>query len=412
MSIKTLWRLWKQFWFTPESPVPVALARIVFGLLLIQFGVLLAPELHSLLGERSVLPRMRANAWWGTPAFSVLDYLPHNDLSLDCLLAIFLVCAISLTLGIWTRISALAIWIIMSSFYARNAFAFGASDSILRTVALLLVFSHAGDALSLRRIFEVWLSGPCPSGPPPSGRPWALRLIQVHFALVWWVGLTRKMQGADWMNGNAVYYVSHSTELVRYPLPFLPDNLLTAKFLTWSTMVMEFSLAVLIWIQELRIPLIVTGALFHLAMDWALWVPQFEFVMIAGLITFLDAATLSRLMDWIRRSVRHLGLTQVTVVYDSRSDLSSRLAETVRRLDIFKLVELVEHDTQVSAGTDRSEMSQLVLVSGNTHLTGAVAARDLARRLPALALFYPLLFLPAAPAFVARVSHMLSRRYA
>jgi uncharacterized membrane protein YphA (DoxX/SURF4 family) len=408
MSLNTLQQLWRQFWFTPESAVPAAFARITFGLLLIQFVVLLAPELHPLLGEKSVLPRMIDNAWLGSPAFSLLDYLPHEDRYLDGLLGIMLLCAIGLTLGLCTRACALVILIIMSSFYATNAFVFGASDAILRTVMFLLVFSHAGDALSVKRLLSVWLSKRCPGSSVQLYKPWALRLIQVHFALVWWVGCTRKFHGADWMNGNAVYYVTHVNELVRYPLPFLPDNLWTSKFLTWSTMLLEFALAVLIWIEDFRLPLILLGTIFHLAMDWALWVPQFEFVMIAGLIAFLSPTTYSKFAYACRRWIRQLGAEPIKVEFNPRSDLSCRIAETVRRLDLFKLAQ-PEVDGRVEGAT--TESSGLTVYASGNRLTGTLAARALAQRLPLLMLLYPALLLPSAPPMIAACSRLLGKLY-
>lgn len=412
MSLNALRQVWVQFWFTPESAVPAAVARIVFGSLLIQFVLLLAPELHTLLGEKSILPRMIDNAWWGSPAFSILDYLPHENRYLDWLLALTLVCAVFVTVGFCTRLSAFIIFVIMSSFYARNAFVFGASDSILRTVMFLLAFSHAGDALSVKRLLSVWFERKCPDSAQKLYKPWALRMIQVHFALVWWVGCTRKLQGSDWMNGTAVYYVTHVKELARYPLPFLPDNLWTARVLTWSTMIIEFSLAVLIWIEDFRLPLIVFGVLFHLAMDWALWVPQFEFVMIAGLIAFLRPATYAKFAHSIRSWIRSSGVSPVKVVYDSGSNLSCRLAESVRRLDIFKLVEVVKLEARGESESETVPLLGLTVYSAGKELSGLSAALELSKKLPLLMPVNPLLMLPFGPSLLAVGSRFLSKFYA
>ncbi|MBX9772117.1 MAG: hypothetical protein K2X29_12140, partial [Candidatus Obscuribacterales bacterium] len=226
MNLQRVAKIWWSFWFKPESVIPIAVTRILFGLLFLQFGFLLYPELHPLLGTDSIAPAIPNNAWWGTPAFSLLDYLPHDNSSLDFLFVLLMLAATLLTLGIYTRISALTIWLVLSSFYARNIYVFGASDSILRMVAFLLMFSHAGDALSLKTLLQFLRGHPTPA---PEKKPWALRLIQIHFALVWWIGFSRKLHGQEWLDGTAVYYVSHFAELARYPLPFLPDNLLTSK---------------------------------------------------------------------------------------------------------------------------------------------------------------------------------------
>lgn len=401
MNLNQLRKCWWTFWFKPQSVIPIAVARILFGLLLIQFGILLAPEIHSLLGINAVLPPIKDNAWWGTPAFSLLDYLPQVNSSVDFLFAVFMLAATTLTLGICSRLSALIVFLTLISFYARNVYVFGASDFILRIVTFLLIFAPADNALSLKRLGQVWFRKSYTPGPPAECKPWALRLIQIHFALVWWVGFARKLHGDEWINGTAVYYVSHFEQLARYPLPLLPDNLVTSKLLTWSTLIIEFSLAFLIWIKEFRIPLILIGIFFHLAMDWALWVPQFEFVMIAGLICFIEPATFSKMAAFARKAVRGCGLTEINAFYGPSSALSCRLAETIRRLDIFLLVTL----------SSDSSISNEIVVHDKTEARGASALRQLSLRLPALVILYPLFLLPFTPVLISQTSRTLCRLY-
>ena len=58
--------------------------------------------------------------------------------------------------------------------------------------------------------------------------------------------------------------------------------------LTYGTLVLELSLGTLIWIRELRHPLVVLGILLHLGLDYALNLQLFGCLMVICLLLFVD----------------------------------------------------------------------------------------------------------------------------
>jgi len=72
-----------------------------------------------------------------------------------------------------------------------------------------------------------------------------------------------KNQGTPWLQGSALFYVYHLDEFRRLPFPswFLHPGLL--KLGSWSALILEFSLGVLIWAKEFRYHLLALGVLFR-----------------------------------------------------------------------------------------------------------------------------------------------------
>ncbi len=277
-------KAWNHFWFEPQSALTIGLVRIMFGLLFFQFAILILPDLHTLFGTNSIVSIEMAKSYAGNSRTGLLELLPRNDLSLDIPYAVFTISTVLLTLGIFTKVSAVIVYLGFLTLDIRNPYIFGAPDMVLKTVSFLLIFSNCDRALSLDMLRNKWQ--------PVLVSPWALRLIQVYFAFIYWTAFSRKIIGQDWINGTAVYYVAHFWEERRYTPSFIFDNLATCRFLSWSTLLIEFALFSLIWIKEFRLPVIILGIFFHLTMDAALALPLFQFAMIAGLVSFIDPSTL------------------------------------------------------------------------------------------------------------------------
>ena len=86
-----------------------------------------------------------------------------------------------------------------------------------------------------------------------------------------------------------LFYVYYLDELNRFPVHkwfFYPAVL---KFGGWSALALEFSLGLLVWIKELRYPLLVTGLLFHLWLECSLNILTFQWDILAAYVLFIDS---------------------------------------------------------------------------------------------------------------------------
>jgi hypothetical protein len=115
------------------------------------------------------------------------------------------------------------------------------------------------------------------------------------------VSFLLKIKGAPWLQGTALFYVYHLDELRRFPLPWWFFHPIVLKLAGWSALVLEFSLAILIWVREFRYFLLALGVSFHLWLEYSLNIPLFQWDVLSAYILFVDPADIARAWDWIKR---------------------------------------------------------------------------------------------------------------
>jgi len=263
MSLQTAWQAWKRFFFEPQSPVPICIFRMLYGVMVTATLLLLHADWLNWYG---------ANAWVSLSTMlkvepgvrlNMFTLIPANDTAIQIFFWLFLMFAILLTIGLWTRLSSVIVFVCLTSLQQRNLFILHSGDTFLRVTGFFLMFAPAGAAFSIDRLLHIR------SGKETAIRrhpPWAQRLIQFELALLYSVSFCWKAMGESWVDGSALYYVTHLTEIQRFPLPAFLDQLWILKLGSWFAMALEFSLGVLIWFKELRYPLLALGLLFHLCL--------------------------------------------------------------------------------------------------------------------------------------------------
>jgi hypothetical protein len=158
------------------------------------------------------------------------------------------------------------------------------------------------------------------------------------------------------------------------------------KLATWWTLVLEFSLGVLIWIKDLRYILLTLGLLLHLSLEYSLNTPLFQWDVLSAYVLFIYPADMERAWNWIRSRVApHLG-EPVTIIYDANSGHLRRITNLLRALDIFhrlSLTDLRAARTQydISPKTNRE---RLLVVTPSGPRQGRDAIQALAQVIPLL----------------------------
>lgn len=287
---------WNRFFYQPQSPAPLAVYRILLGCLLLANGLLLAPDLYTILGERGMMSAATLHAYSGT-RFNLLLVLPQQNGWLLGVFVLYLAAALLLTVGLWSRASAALVFITLASMQQRNPLVLHSGDTFLRVVSFLFIFAPIGAMYSV----DHWLatrrgvavaSKPCLS-------PWAQRLIQYQFTLVYLAGVMWKLQGHTWVDGTALYYTSRLEEFWRFPVPYLYQHMWSIKLLTWYALFVEFALATAIWVADFRYYVITMGILLHLGIEYSMNIPIFELTMIATLVTFVDPPHVEKAVEWL-----------------------------------------------------------------------------------------------------------------
>jgi hypothetical protein len=292
MTLRNPGKAWDEFFFAPQSPLPIALFRIFYGICVSATVILLHSDwlewfgVHgwvSLATETTVEPGLRLN---------LFSLMPQDDRWIAAFFWVFLGFAVLLTVGLWTRISSAAVFLCLASIDQRNLFIDHSGDTFLRVAGFFLIFAPAGAALSLDRLIRVRKGLEGPEVAPRA--PWAQRTIQFELALLYLVSFWWKMKGHTWLNGTALYYVTHLHSIKRFPLPGWIQHPAILKTGGWFILALEFCLGTLIWFRRFRYPLLLLGLLFHLCIEYAINVPMFQWDVLTAYVLFIDPADLDR----------------------------------------------------------------------------------------------------------------------
>jgi hypothetical protein len=302
MSVAALVRNWNRFLFEPKDPTPVSLFRILYGLLIIADLLLLHRSWLEFYGTHAWLSLTTMHKLEPGVRLNIFTLLPQNDIWIRALFWVFLGLAICLAAGLFTRTSSLLTFLCLTSIHQRNLYVLNAGDGFLRVAGFFLIFAPAGAALSLDRWLRMRRG--VEGTEVPLKAPWAQRLIQFQMALLYLTASWWKSLGPAWVDGTAVYYVFHLDQLRRFPVPALFQSPAFVKIESWFTLAIEFSLGTLVWFKELRYPVLVTGAVFHLLIDYALNIPLFEWTMISAYVLFIEPSDLKRIGRWLAGQLR------------------------------------------------------------------------------------------------------------
>jgi Vitamin K-dependent gamma-carboxylase len=299
MTVRSLRETWNAFFFAEQSPMPMALFRIAYGVLVIVNLLLLRPDWLAWYGNHAWVSLQTVQSLETGRRIDLFTVLPQTDGWINSLFWVFLGSAILLTFGFLTRLNSLIVFVYLASIQQRNLYITHGGDTFLRVAGFFLIFAPAGAALSFDRLIRIWRGK---EGALVQARsPWAQRMIQIQLALLYFSAFCWKVKGSAWLHGTALFYVYHLDELRRFPVPGWFFHPLLLRLGTWFALVFEFSMGVLIWVKDLRYALLTIGVVFHLWLEYSLNIQLFQWEVLSAYLLFVDPADITRAWNWIRR---------------------------------------------------------------------------------------------------------------
>lgn len=337
MTLERLWLAWNSFWFTNQSPVPLALFRILMGLLVLAFCWGTKDNAATFFGQKAIVSPDTSTDWFGAPMLSVFS---GDDVQL--IYSLLWISGTCLTLGLFSRISAFVVYLLLLSLQSLDCFVFYNIIELLLLMCFYLALSRCGAALSLDRLISVWLPGKAHFGPARPGSIVGQRVIQIQVALLYWSAFASKLNGGCWVDGTALCYITQSNVFQQfiYPWDIVASQTWLLKSLTWGTVVVEAMLFSLIWVKEFRYPVLMLGLVFHAGMEATLSIPLLQLIMVCSYVTFIEPDDLSRWMNALRHWIRSIAGPPRVFRYNGSRLFSCRVAETIRRVDVFQLIYL------------------------------------------------------------------------
>lgn len=203
---------WERFWFTPADPVGLHAVRVAAGVLFLAWLLPLAGHRNALFG---------LTGWFDRQAFAATAALPDGPPKPlgwsaaylggggpEAVTAVYAAAIVAIglfTLGVWPRLTGVLTWVAVASFTANPALDVDA-DAILTVLAFYLMVGYVlvGQRSAGRSWSARLLGGRHPG--PSVGAGIALRLLQVHLAVLLVTSGLHKLQFGDWWAGVALWY--------------------------------------------------------------------------------------------------------------------------------------------------------------------------------------------------------------
>ena len=285
---------WRGFWFAPEPVYTLGLVRMAFGALAVLWTLSLFPDLHELFGMNGPVPQQPTLDYrWGI--FQVWT----GDTAISIGWVVLLLSAIAMAVGWRSRLAAILVFVLLSSFMRRDPWIFTAGDGVISVTALYLALSSCGAALSLdqrRRTGSFW-TAQCRA-------PWPIRLMQVQLSVIYLVSVQAKLSGKPWVDGYAVAYAWRTDyKWAILPAPqWMSENAIIVNVATWGTLAIELAIAILVWNRRLRPWVLAAGVLMHLMILLSLNVGFFSPAMFVLYLAFVSWETVQRMPTLITRA--------------------------------------------------------------------------------------------------------------
>lgn len=332
------------FWFGHGSPVALGLFRIFMGSLAFINLVMISLDWDAWYTERGFTPGWLGERWLGGPVevgqFTIprLDILsgvtnPYLALTIYVLITIS---ALTTALGLWSRVSTIALAVGIVSLHHRNGLILHGGDSVLRVMVLYLALSPCGRACSLDRLIRIWRGKE--SREPVRVSLWSQRLIQYNMALIYFTTLWLKWYGSLWKDGTATWYPARLAEFYRFPVPSFANDLPMVKVTTYGTLLIEFALGTIVFYRPARKWVLLGGILLHGWIEYSMNIPLFGYLMVSMYICFYEG---TEIQAWATRLGQRLSRYAVRVHLPKGMALDPRGAFFFDAADPLKLVSYV-----------------------------------------------------------------------
>jgi hypothetical protein len=318
------------------------------------------------------------------------------------------------TLGFCTRVTSVLTWLAGLAYIHRNPITLFGQDTMMNLCLFYLMLAPCGATWSVDWLVARYRAGrdalragraPEAGGPRPLvSAGFILRMLQVHYCLMYISAGLSKLKGESWWSGIAPWYTMTNPEFsplhIAYFRAFVSWLCQDRNRLIWElymnstnvfTLALEISFLFLVW-TRLRPVMVAAAILLHTGIALNMGLIVFSLFMFTLLLAWMPPAAIRSV--FARPPAR---LPRLKLVFSGRDPRQVRTAALAHALDVWDQVDLTD---RAAAGKGRDESAAPAqLVAGGEALTGY----DLARRLAAgLAMTRPVAWILGLPG----VSHL------
>ena len=287
---------WNRFWFTPASAAPLGLIRLVTGLIALFWYLNFYPDLQFFFGPDGIIDLQTLDQWRGpNPVFSIFDW-PQSEGSLWFTYWLGLGVLVLFAAGLFSRVTSVAAFVVVVSLIHRGPMLARPMEDVLAMVTLYLCIGPSGGAFSLDRRWrkQSTSAGDSIAIPTSTSANIALRLIQVHLALIHFGMAIGQLRDDSWWMGRAMWGFIGKTDSAYVDMTWLADYMYLLNLWTHGIVVFEFAFALLIWNQLARPILFAAAVLVWGSVGLVSGMVDFALVMLAATLAFVPGEWLVR----------------------------------------------------------------------------------------------------------------------
>jgi len=244
-----------------------------------------------------------------------------------------MVAALFTMLGLWSRVSTIALAIGVVSLHMRNPLILHGGDTVMRISVLYVALAPSGAACSLDRLIAMW-RGKAPKAVPLVSM-WPQRLVAYNMALVYLTTVWGKWDGSKWHDGTATWYTARLAEFFRFPVPSFVNQLPFVHFTTYATLATEFALGTLVFYKPFRKWALLAGLCMHGWIEYSMNIPIFGLVMCSMYISFYDGEEVT---EWAHRLGERLARFRIRVMAPAGAALQPGPRAALEGMDALGLV--------------------------------------------------------------------------
>lgn len=383
-------RAWNRFWFEPSPPADLGVCRLLFFAGLFFFYL---PVNFAAWGGVS------RSFWMPLPIFASLHLGPAPSGILEGLATVWRLALVLSAIGLFTRASmavaaALGFYLLGLPHNFGHVYHF---DALLVLALVSLACSRAGDAWSVDA-----LMAPQPAR-PSAEYTWPIRMVWTLMALVFFAAGIAKLRhgGTAWIASTnmsvillrSAYHTSDADPITALGLR-VASHAWLSRALAAAAVVVELGFITSLISRTARRVFVPAGVALLVGIR-ILMGPTFGGFLIANVFWVPWQALGLRVARWSRAGA-------LSLLYDGACGLCTTTATTVRRLDLFGRVALIDvsRDWPIAAARfpwlDQATCLtdvHLITSKGRTAV-GFDAYRELAKALPIGWLAVPFLFMP------------------
>lgn len=254
------WLAGWDWWTKPVRAEGLAALRIGVGLvLLLDMLVTNAPHWQLFFGPRGLgSAAVFGSRFSSDHAYFSLASLFPADSAGWWYVALISLAACGLITGVLPRVSACVAWVMTLTMLNENYYIHNGGDRLRCILLFVLIFAPADAVWSLKS----WQARRAPAE-PTFIYPWAQRLLFVQLVLLYFMNGVYKLFGAEWFEGDTIYYVSHDLWWSRLSADWLPVHYLVLRLATWGVLAWEVTFPLAVLSRRCRPWALAIGAAFH-----------------------------------------------------------------------------------------------------------------------------------------------------